>query len=204
MEESEIHLSVTGKCPAFSDSNLHAVVVEGTLQRWNDSEEHELWIDKYDVRMLCDKYRDFHTPEKDAALAQEEEEELDEEFAYDDLLYERYQDLLDVQECDLMDLSTPNNGSDMESNDVMTLNDPVGSTSSALSAYSYAQYTEEAEVTDPFIQPMHPFPSHIKHFPDSMKHYNIILHTAHAVRNNPQLEILLKVKQKGNPLFYFL
>lgn len=40
--------------------------------------------------------------------------------------------------------------------------------------------------------------------PDTKKMFDIILHTCKQTRENPQLEIILKVKQEDNPLFDFL
>lgn len=204
MEASEIHISVTGQKCCLLDSDL-SPPIDRSLQRWNDSEEHDLWVSAYDVRMLCDQYSDFHT-RRGAASALEQEDKHDDDFAYDDIMYERYQDMLDVKECDLMKLPAPFTAASTteDDNGVHVDGSMTFAPSPAASTLPYSYDEQVTTMTDPFVQPIHPFPSHVKHFPETMKHYNIILHTAHAVRNNPQLEILLKVKQKGNPMFYFL
>jgi len=172
---------------------------EGRLRLWNNSEEHDLWIDKHDVRGLFDHYSDFKV-DRAAAEELDEKDEGDSEMDYQELMYERYQDMLDVKECDLMNLTasslSSHGGSSGDLRDI--------SATTAMTTNSYTQYDVNAVSSDPFIKPAYSFPSNIKHFPDTMTQYNVILHTAHAVRGNPQLEILLKVKQRSNPKFYFL
>ena len=180
------------------------------LQLWAGERQRDLWIDAHDVRALCSQYSELRGGggggggrEGGQGRSSDLEPGSDEDCDYEQLVYERYQDMLDVKECDVAALGPP---FQQHSTEELTVgpDEAPGHSADTPTAYSYTQYTTDSVSSDPFVKPSYSFPSNIKHFPDSMKQYNIILHTAHAVRGNRQLEILLKVKQKMNPKFYFL
>lgn len=66
---------------------------------WNNDKEKDLWIDRFDVRGSLD-YREFKRTETCKPISKWEE--IDDSDLYDELMFERFQDLLDANEEDLV------------------------------------------------------------------------------------------------------
>lgn len=132
------------------------------------SKSYDLWIDRFDVRVLLLQYTEF---QKVLSIADKEDDSNTE------LLFERYQDLVDTSEDDIY-----------LSENLITRN--------------IAPYVREED--EPFRVPEYAdFPKDMI-FPRSQKAFEVIVRTAKSARENRQLEVVLKVKQNGNPAFGFL
>lgn len=96
----------------------------------------------------------------------------------DDLQFERFRDLLQAEE-----------------DKIFPLADNMIEASIAL-----PEHTNDETFTVPaYVE----FPLDLK-FPSSLRQFEIIVHTAKSILENPQLEILLKLKERDSPWFEFL
>mmetsp|Transcript_39772 Transcript_39772/g.40539 ORF Transcript_39772/g.40539 Transcript_39772/m.40539 type:complete len:219 (-) Transcript_39772:162-818(-) len=170
--------AVSTSCSITRDDITASFIENGNhLIRWNGDTKLNIWIDKYDVRTLLTSYESFR---KTKDSSRELSESLDE-----DIEYERYQDMLDFNEEDLLEKSpsvdNDNEETDNNENEVKTVPN-----------------------TEPYILPKQ------LNLPDGVtppalrKQYEIIIHTAKNTRESRQLEIFLKLKQADNPVFEFL
>jgi hypothetical protein len=141
----------------------------------DDRSDSGIWVDKYDIRMIMKNGEEFlnYIYDPSTPIPHESEEDY-----YEDLQYERYQDILDYSESNFL-----------SQDDCKLLDENVN--------------TNEA---NKFMLPQY-FPTDLLpqiNIPSSKHQYDIIMHTAKTIRSRGQMEVLLKVKQYNNPLFNFL
>ena len=183
----DVDISVRGVSLTLTKDDRAAYNIEQGfhLVLWNDDVERDLWLDRYDARTLLSSYEEFKKFSEYNLYAMDWDE---------DLMYERYQDLLDANEDDL---------DPRKQEEINAIND-----SKSKIAWTYADSTNELshEVMDDdnFSVPSYVnLPEGVLP-PKSRKHYNIIMHTVKSTRQSAQLEILIKLKQTNNPIFDFL
>jgi hypothetical protein len=166
---------VEGKRIEIEENDEYATKVENGehLILWNSNLLYDLWADKYDVRMLLNDYHEFEfvdVQEKNFIENYYKSETEEEE-----IMSERYQDLTNFTEDDLLPINPQTN-----------------------------QQTALQKEEKPYQLPAYvSLPSNID-IPRTQKSFNVIAHTTKSTRMNPQLEILLRVKQSANPAFSFL
>lgn len=182
------------------------------LKLWRDSEESNLWIDRFDARNELDviELKQLHDALSKAQFAPGAcEYMLDDSETpfFEDLVMERFQDLLDFKEEDLsrdQPLSPINDPDCLKSsNDATKENDAMG--------LRWGYQSDRTEfwirpLREPYVVPLiWDVPSEIK-LPMTKKQFDVIVHTVKNIRNKgSQFEILLKFKESDtNPIFDFL
>jgi Surp module len=181
------------------------------LKLWRNSEDSNLWIDRFDVRNELDviELNQLHDALSKAQIAPGPFEYMldDSEAPYfEDLIMERFQDLLDFNEEDLsrdQPVSLDQPDSLEASKDVTVENNAMG--------LPWGYQSDRTEfwvrpVREPYVVPLvWDIPSEIK-LPMTKKQFDVIVHTVKNIRNKgSQFEILLKLKESDtNPIFDFL
>lgn len=100
-------LEIVGRRIELEENEEYATRIESGdhLILWNSNLLDDLWVDKYDVRMLCHNSQEFSTgQEKNASLERYDDMEVAEE----EIMLERYQDLKKVTEEQLFPSPQPN------------------------------------------------------------------------------------------------
>jgi hypothetical protein len=193
------------------DSSARNIASGSHLKLWRNNEELNLWIDCFDVRNELDviELKQLNDVLSKAQIAPGPFEYMldDNEASYfEDLVMERFQDLLDFKEEDLsreQPLSINQLDSLEASRDVTDDNNSVG--------LPWGYQSDRTEfwvrpVREPYVVPIiWDVPSEIK-LPMTKKQFDVIVHTVKNIRNRgSQFEILLKLKESDtNPLFDFL
>lgn len=203
MESADVDLSVNGiSCHVLLDDTVAARVEEGELLiavlTGLDLHE-ELWIDKTDVRNHITNWSEnLNSAVTDGDCDEFVADKYFEEEHFEDLLYERYQDLIGRTDDDL-----PQDDAIEKAHKVPTeIHEQVirpTYISNREEIWDKSVLQEQYE-----IAPCLALPPEIKK-PRTKKQYDVIMHTARTVRERGiQLEILLKVRQEDNMAFDFL
>ena len=170
--EIDPRLVITGVLCDIARDDATALRMDRGMQLtlWQNKSEFDLFVDRYDVRLLLSSFdSDNASCNSDIMLVAGDVSEEEE------LLYERYRDLLDCQESSLLPIIN------QEPIEVLVKPD-----------------------TSSFAFPSNfTFPPHLS-LPSQRKQFSMIMHTAKTTRGKPQLEVLLRLKQQNNPNFDFL
>ena len=90
-------LEIVGRRIEIEENEEYATRIENGdhLILWNSNLLDDLWVDKYDVRMLCHNSQNFSVgQEKNTSLVSYDDKEVEEE----EMMLERYQDLKKITE----------------------------------------------------------------------------------------------------------
>jgi Alternative splicing regulator/Surp module len=194
------------------DSSARSIASGSHLKLWRNNEESNLWIDRFDVRNELDviELKQLHDALSKAQIAPGPFEYMldDSEASYfEDLVMERFQDLLDFKEEDLsreQTLSPINQPDSLEASKDVT--DEINAMGLPWGYQSDRTEFWVRPVREPYVVPLiWDVPNEIK-LPMTKKQFDVIVHTVKNIRNRgSQFEILLKLKESDtNPLFDFL
>lgn len=216
-ENVETMICIGSKSAIIRDPKSAGEIDKGShLRLWRGDSEADLWLDRSDAR---NELEGPHLKQFSAAVPSSSstpghcEYMLDDDEAsyFEDLVMERYQDLLDFKEENLQfDLpSTVEHDLDV---DEILLNKSEPQIDSAVAQpFSWGYQSNR---TEHWVRPeREPYPvpavwdikDNIK-LPMTKKQFDVIVHTVKNIRmKGPQFEIFLKLKQSDdNPLFDFL
>ena len=192
------------------------------LQLWGNDVQSDLWVDHFDVRNQLDisDLKQHDGGSRSTAMFNGHLEYIlddDESSYYEDLVIERFQDLLDSNEEDLncqvfltqkIDLDNENTADTSDDNANETLDISVFHVDES-TTFGYQSNRAEIWVRperEPYFLPL-PWniPGDMK-LPMSKKQFDVIVHTVKSIRQKgSQFEIFLKLKQSDtNFLFDFL
>lgn len=210
------------KCIIIKDDKSAQRLGSGSqLRLWKNDTSRDLWIDRYDVRNDLDTIQMkqlLYTAPTVSAVSGPQEYMLDEEetFYFEDLVLERFQDLLDFMESDLLTqkplqlMNVSDNGDDNQSDTEEYREDRVDDvTTNQAVSWGYQSTREEIWVRperDDYPLPEEwTIPTELK-LPMKKKQFDVIIHTVKNIRQKgSQFEIFLKLKQSDtNPFFDFL
>ena len=192
------------------------------LQLWRDDAQSDLWIDHFDVRNELDilDLKQLHWALPNTTILCGHLEYIlddDESSYYEDLLMERFQDLLDCKEEDLNCQKSQLQADDSDHESVTDRNsDPVNeilnsieidekeSTSCGYQSNRTEFWVRPERESYPLPAPWN-IPNEVR-LPMSKKQFDVIILTVKNIRQKgPQFEIFLKLKQSDtNILFDFL
>ena len=195
------------------DISAKNIALGSHLKLWRNSAESNLWIDRFDVRNELDviELKQLHDALSSAQVAPGPTDYMLDESEvpyFEDLVMERFQDLLDFKE---EDLSCEQPLLLLDQSDCIGALKDVTEGNSINSPPLWGYQSDRTEFwvrpsREPYVIPLiWDLPSEIK-LPMTKKQFDVIVHTVKNIRNKgSQFEILLKLKESDtNPIFDFL
>ena len=201
------------------DAAAHNIQQGSHLQLWSGDKDANVWIDRYDVRNELDRLdlQQITDNAQNAALLSGHLQYIldnDETAYYEDLVMERFQDLLDCKEEDLNRIDNYLLTNDCAEEVIV---DATNDTNNAVveveadQSFAWGYQSNRAEFWTRPERESYPLPAlwnipNDMKLPMSKKEFDIIIHTVKNIRQKGgQFEIFLKLKQSDiNPLFDFL
>lgn len=173
-------LSIIGKSCKISHENTLAMYYdEGkSLILWRDETKLQLWVDKYDVRLLLDDLKELDVPSHPHILMKDENE--------NDMDEERFADL--------------HSGIMLTAENPASKRDAGGGEGGAAVLWDYT----DSSTGKPFVKPewLH-IPAEVAVLPKTQMQFNVILHTVKrltaggSATGAKQLEVLLRLKMSA-------
>eukprot|EP01038_Epipyxis_sp_PR26KG_P012627 gene12627-16932_t len=212
MKDNNDFLYLTGK--KIMISALPQFQYGQTLILWKSEAKINLWMDKSDIRHLLNEYNEININR--SKLIKDELESAENEDEFIDLMFERYEDLLNnpVPLDQLSSISSQissdvlNDDSNCIDTVVSLADDDKQQSLYSHQNYGYKSTREEIWVKPPLQQREDYYISNYYDIPDNIilpltkKQFDIILLTVKNVRQQPQLELVLKLKQAENNLTF--
>jgi hypothetical protein len=153
MENDSFHDIVCfgSKCVRNLDDKRAEQFSSGShLRLWKDDKDRDLWIDRFDVRNELDN-ADMKQLEKGiVALSGPDEYMLDKEESdyFEDMMLERFQDILDCKEEDLMNLELlrPHHIEEEEEEEIVTQTNEVVEANDSKQQFSWGYQSTREEI----------------------------------------------------------